>query len=343
MKMPTAVRGNCSTNTPLANASEIPLLISRDRRSGPGRFRSVTENGAMLYRHCTRALAGSCRWRGWASRGPYTAASTLLFPHSMYAEPSAFFRTPASIRTGRSSSNRRPSSRMPLSSISFSSFGMCSMSSIAITLRGRPRPPSIRALQVLPDEIRQARERGPLLDQPDRVRGVPHALRVAVHPDEPVLAHEHPDVGEVPDQGDHAPLPPDQAGHLRGGDPDDLPAVEPAELAVRHRELDPHRLVDGQDLREDHVPDPEVPVRVPHLPAPRAPPGQWGPVPPRGGVQRGGGLKPLPSGKPPPGETGATRGPPPAATAWAQPRTMELPRTPGPQALEAVPRDVDSH
>src|SRR3989454_814500 len=269
MKMSTDVRGNCSTNTTLANASEITLLISTDRRSGPGRFRSVTENGAMLYRHCTRALAGSCRWRGWASRGPYTAARTLLFPHSMYAEPSAFFRTPAAIRTGRSSSNRRPSSRMPLSSISFSSFGMCSMSSIAITLRGRPRPPSIRALQVLPDEIRQARERGPLLDQPDRVRGVPHALRVAVHPDEPVLAHEHPDVGEVPDQGDHAPLPPDQAGHLRGGDADDLPAVEPAKLAVRHRELDPHRLVDGQDLREDHVPDPEVPVRVPELHHPR--------------------------------------------------------------------------
>ena len=104
MKMSTDVRGNCSTNTTLANASEITLLISTDLRSGPGRFRSVTEKGAILYRHCTSAFAGSCRCRGWASRGPYTAARTLLFPHSMYADPSAFFRTPASMRIGLSSS-----------------------------------------------------------------------------------------------------------------------------------------------------------------------------------------------------------------------------------------------
>src|SRR2546425_2242340 len=269
MKMSTDVRGNCSTNTTLANASEITLLISTDRRSGPGRFRSVTENGAMLYRHCTRAFAGSCRWRGWASRGPYTAARTLLFPHSMNAEPSAFFRTPASIRIGRSSLYRLPSRRMPFSSISFSSFGMCSTSSIILNLRGRPRPPSVHTLEILPDRVRQARQVAPLLDQADHVRRVVDPLGVPVEPVEAVLAHEHPDVREVPDQGDHAPLPPDQPGHFGGGDLGDLPSGEPTELAVRHRQLDPHRLVHGQHLREDHIPDAEVPVRVPELHRPR--------------------------------------------------------------------------
>src|SRR2546428_8595839 len=98
--MSTEVRGNCSTNTTLANASEITFEISTDRRSGPGRFRSVTENGAMLYRHWTRAFAGSWRRRGCASRGAYTAARTLVFPHSTYADPSAFFSTPPSILIG---------------------------------------------------------------------------------------------------------------------------------------------------------------------------------------------------------------------------------------------------
>src|SRR5439155_16547651 len=218
MKMSTDVRGNCSTNTTLANASEITLLISTDRRSGPGRFRSVTEKGAMLYRHCTRAFAGSCRCRGWASRGPYTAASTLLFPHSRYADPSAFFRTPASILIGRSSSARRPSRRMPFLSISFSSFGMCSMSSIVVTLRGRLRPPSVRGLEVRAHRVRQPRCGAAVVDQLDEVRRVEHALRVPVDPDPAVLADEHPDVRELPDQLHHAPVPADGLGRLRRGD-----------------------------------------------------------------------------------------------------------------------------
>ena len=97
-----------------------------------------------------------------------------------------------------------------------------------------------------------------------------HALRVPVDPDPAVLADEHPHVGELPDQGDHAPVPPDQPRHLRGGDVEDLPAREPPELTVRDRELDPHRFVDGDDLADDHVPDVEVPVRVPELHHPRS-------------------------------------------------------------------------
>src|SRR5438445_2043064 len=269
MKMSTEVRGNCSTNTTEANASEITFEISTDRRSGPGRFRSVTENGAMLYRHCTRAFAGSWRWRGWASRGPYTAARTLLFPHSRYADPSAFFSTPASIRIGRSSSNRRPSRRMPFSSISFSSFGICSMSSIVVTLRGRRRPPSIRGFQIRANRVRQPRRGAPLVDHPENVRRVMHALRVPIDPDPAVLANKHPHVRELPDQGDHAAPAADEAGDFGGGNLKDLPAREPPELGIRHRELDPHRLVHGHYLREDHVPDPEVPVRVPEFHHPR--------------------------------------------------------------------------
>ncbi len=70
MKTSMLARGNCSTKTTEVNASEMTLEISVERRSGPGRFRSPTENEAMLYRHRTKARAGSCRWRGWHSRGP---------------------------------------------------------------------------------------------------------------------------------------------------------------------------------------------------------------------------------------------------------------------------------
>ena len=83
MKMSTDVRGNCSLKTTELNASEMTFEISTDRRSGPGLFRSETLKGAMLYRHWTRARAGSWRCRGCASRGPYTAARTLFPPHSM--------------------------------------------------------------------------------------------------------------------------------------------------------------------------------------------------------------------------------------------------------------------
>src|SRR3989441_10097174 len=217
-------RGTCRTNTPLATAWEITFEISTDRRSGPGRFRSVTEKGAMLYRHCTRAFAGSWRWRGCASRGPYTAARTLLFPHSRYADPSAFFSTPASILIGRSSSNRLPSRRMPFSSISFSSFGICSMSSIVVTFRGRRRPPSIRGLQVPTDRVRQSRRRAAIVDHPENVRRMMHALRVSVDPDAAVLPNEHPDVRELPDEGDHAASAADEAGHPGGGGLEELPA-----------------------------------------------------------------------------------------------------------------------
>src|SRR5205807_10536425 len=89
MNMSTDVLGNCSRKTTAENASEMTLEISTDRRSGPGRFRSDTLNGAMLYRHWTSARAGPCRCLGWASLGPYTAARTLLPPHSMSAHPSA--------------------------------------------------------------------------------------------------------------------------------------------------------------------------------------------------------------------------------------------------------------
>src|SRR3989304_4961625 len=267
--MSTEVRGNCSTNTTLANASEITFEISTDLRSGPGRFRSVTLNGAMLYRHCTRAFVGSGRWRGWAPRGPYTAARTLLFPHSMYADPSAFFRTPASIRIGRSSSARRPSSRIPFSSISFSFFSMCSTSSMSSLSAGVRRPPPVRGLQVLPHEIREPCHQGLLLDQVDDVRDVPPGPRVAVDPDPAVLPHEHPGPRHVPDHRDHASLLPDQAGDLRVGDLEDLPAREPPELALRQAELDPLRLVDGEDLREDRVAHPQVALRVPELHPPR--------------------------------------------------------------------------
>src|SRR2546426_358243 len=268
MKMSTDVRGNCSTNTTLANASEITLLISTDLRSGPGRFRSVTENGAMLYRHWTRAFAGSCRCRGWASRGPYTAARTWLSPHSMYADPSAFFRPPASMRIGRSSSYRRPSRRTPLSSINFSSFG--STSPIVLNLHRRRRRPPVRLLQILPHRVGEALQVASVLDEADRMRGMADPLRVAVQPDQPVLPDEHPDPRKIANQSNHAPLPADEARHFGGRDLDDLPAGEPPELAVRHRELDPHRLVNGDDLREDHVPDMEVPLRVPELHHPRS-------------------------------------------------------------------------
>src|SRR3970282_468228 len=249
--MSTEVRGNCSTNTNPANPSEITFEISTDLRSGPGRFRSVTLNGAMLYRHATRPFVGSCGWRGWASRGPYTAARTLLFPHSMYADPSAFFRTPASIRIGRSSSALRPSSRIPFSSISFSSFSMCSTSSMGSLSAGVRRPPPVRGLQVLPHKVREPRHQGLLLDQVDDVRDVFDGLRVAVDPDPAVLPHEHPGPRHVPDHRDHAPPLPDEAGDLRVGDLEDLPALEPTEVALRHPQLDALRLVDGEDLRED--------------------------------------------------------------------------------------------
>ena len=70
IKMSTDVRGNCSAKTTELKASEITFEISTERRSGPGRLRSVTLNGAMLYRHWTSARAGSWRCLGWASRGP---------------------------------------------------------------------------------------------------------------------------------------------------------------------------------------------------------------------------------------------------------------------------------
>ncbi len=89
-------------NTTYSSASEMILEISTERRSGPGLFLSFTLKAIMLYLHCTMALAGFCMCRGWHSLGPYTAANTLFLPISTYAEPSAFFRTPASILMLRS-------------------------------------------------------------------------------------------------------------------------------------------------------------------------------------------------------------------------------------------------
>src|SRR3990170_1540078 len=271
MKMSTVVRGNCSLKTTAEKASEMTLEISTDRRSGPGRFRSVTLNGAMLYRHGTRARAGSWRCLGCASRGPYTAARTLFPPHSTYADPSARRRTPASIRIGRSSSWRRPSRRTPFSSISFSSFGMCSMSTIRILPSGGGSSVrvSVRGFQELPHGLREAERLGSLLDEPDRPRG-DHGVAVrAIEPDPPVLADVDPTVREVRDEGDHASLLPDDARDFRRGDLEELPAAEAPGLRGVHRDGDPLNLVHAGDMAEDRVADVEEPGGVAELDVPR--------------------------------------------------------------------------
>src|SRR2546425_12323848 len=263
MKMSTDVRGNCSLKTTELKASEMTFEISTDRRSGPGRFRSDTLKGAMLYRHWTRARAGSWRCLGCASRGPYTAARTLFPPHSMYAEPSARRKTPASIRIGRNSSNDRPSSRRPSELISFISFSMCSMSSMENLLGGpRPSPSSFLPLDQFAHGFRQADRLGPLLDQADRHRRDRGAAVIPVQPDPPVLPHVDATPGQVHDQGHHAPLLADHPWDLGGRDLDHHATGQASGLALLHRQLDALDLVDAQDMTHDHVADLQVPRGV---------------------------------------------------------------------------------
>src|SRR5574340_711353 len=86
----------------------------------------------------------------------------------MYADPSARLSTPASIRMGRSSSYLRPSRRTPFASISFTSFSMCSTSSMAFLPSGGcvTRLAGLR-LQQVADGLRQAEGLGPVLDEAD--------------------------------------------------------------------------------------------------------------------------------------------------------------------------------
>src|SRR3990172_321514 len=256
----TEVLGNCSRKMTEENASVMTLEISFERRSGPGRFRSETPNGAMLYRHCTRARVGFCRWRGWASRGPYTAASTLFPPHSTYAEPSARWRTPASIFTGRSSCGMRPSFLRPSLSISLTFFSVSPMLS---------RLPSVLLLQETVDHLREPDRLGVLLDEPHRVLRDARVVRFAVDPDAAVLPHEDPAAREVLDQGDHAPLLPDDPGDLGGRDLDERAALELAQPFAVQGDLDAAVLVDGEDLHEEHLADAQEALGVPVVHPPR--------------------------------------------------------------------------
>src|SRR3990172_6040203 len=189
----------------------------------------------------------------------------------MYAEPSARRRTPASIRTGRSSSGFRPSKRLPSALISFISFSMCSMSSIITRLSGGPRPSCLpsRALDQFPDGLREAERLGALSDQADRLRGDRGIPVIPVQPDPTILPDVDLAVREVPAQRDHAPLFRDHPRDLRRGDLDHHPAVQALGLPLLHRELHPLDLVHAQHVAHDHIADLQVASCVAELDAPR--------------------------------------------------------------------------
>src|SRR5512136_2079212 len=81
----------------------------------------------MWYLHFRIVRSWSDRCLGCTSLGPYTPATILFFPCSMYAEPSAFGITPTSSFTGRSSSGFLPSSLRPFLSINFSGLSFISL------------------------------------------------------------------------------------------------------------------------------------------------------------------------------------------------------------------------
>ncbi|BAA30662.1 111aa long hypothetical protein [Pyrococcus horikoshii OT3] len=91
--------------------------------SGPGFFLSSTLKGAILYLTLRIALSGLCKCFECNSLGPYTAAIILFLPHSIYAEPFAFFKTPTFILIGLSSYFFLPSILLPFSSINLSPSG----------------------------------------------------------------------------------------------------------------------------------------------------------------------------------------------------------------------------
>src|SRR3990170_1822856 len=190
----------------------------------------------------------------------------------MYALPSARRRTPASIRIGRSSSNLRPSKRRPESSINFTCFSMCSISSMRVTSSGGPRPrlSSLHPLDQLADRFREPVRLRAFLDQPDRHRGDRRVAVLSIQPYPTVLADVNLAACHVLDHRDHAPLLPDHAGHFRRRDLHQHAALEAARLAVRHRELDPLDLVDAEDMAQDRITHLHVPCSVAELDAPRA-------------------------------------------------------------------------
>ena len=116
MKTSTAVLGNSFNITAGSNASLMTLLISTSLLDGAGFFLSPTENGAMWYLQRKIPVSVSDMCFGCTSLGPYTPTRILLSPNSMYAEPLAFFKTPALMVTFRVSLTFLPSQRIPFSS-----------------------------------------------------------------------------------------------------------------------------------------------------------------------------------------------------------------------------------
>src|SRR2546430_1779918 len=134
----------------------------------------------------------------------------------MYAEPSARRSTPASIRTGLSSSAFRPSNLRPSALINFIPFSMCSISSMCSRSSGGPGPSRLplRPFDQLAHGFRKAGRLGAFLDQSDRPRGDCGVAVIPVQPNPAVLPDVDLAVGEVLDQGDHAPLLSDYPANL---------------------------------------------------------------------------------------------------------------------------------
>ncbi|KKK45053.1 hypothetical protein LCGC14_3166130, partial [marine sediment metagenome] len=118
IKTSTVVLGNLSKIKDGCKASLMTFPISISRLEGAGFFRSVTEKGDMWYLHRIIPVSVFARCFGCTSRGPKTPTRILLFPNSIYAEPSAFFNTPTLIVTLRVSSIFLPSHLIPFASSS---------------------------------------------------------------------------------------------------------------------------------------------------------------------------------------------------------------------------------
>src|SRR5712692_9282741 len=97
MKTSTTVLGKSFSITAGNNASLITLEISISLLEGAGFFLSVTEKGDMWYlqRKIPESWFAMCF--GCTSLGQKKPARILFLPNSMYAEPSAFFKTPTLI------------------------------------------------------------------------------------------------------------------------------------------------------------------------------------------------------------------------------------------------------
>src|SRR5213594_1594708 len=254
MQMSTDVRGNCSLKTTELKASEMTFEISTDRRSGPGRFRSDTLKGAMLYRHWTRArLARPVHRREDLVPAPFDVRGSVGPPQDACLDPN------------RSQLIERPT--IQAASVGVNQFHL--FLDVLDVFHGkpslggpRPSPSSFLPLDQFPHSFRQADRLGPLLDQADRHRRDRGAAVIPVQPHPTVLPHVNATPGQFHDQGHHAPLLADHPRHFGRRDLDDHAAGQASGLALLHRQLDALNLVDAQDVTHDHVADLQVPCRV---------------------------------------------------------------------------------